>query len=102
GAEVVVISLIGGYAAQDAEADLARRLGELVDAPVRSASALWPQAGEYERVTLALLDAQITPLMTHYFHALQRRLRDVGVSSPLYISTSNGGSVSLDAAIAEP
>lgn len=100
--EVVVVSLIGGYAAQEDEAALVRRLGELIDVPVRSASALWPQAGEYERVTLALLDAQITPLMTRYFHSLQRRLHDVGVTSPLYISTSNGGSVSLDAAIAEP
>lgn len=101
-AEVVVVSLIGAYAAQDDEAELVRRLDALIDAPVRSAAALWPEAGEYERVTLALLDAQITPLMTGYFHALQRRLESVGVIAPLYISTSNGGSVSIEAAIAQP
>ncbi|MGO1769141.1 MAG: hydantoinase/oxoprolinase family protein [Microbacterium sp.] len=101
-AEVVVVSLIGAYAAQEDEGELVRRLGALTDVPVRSAAALWPQAGEYERVTLALLDAQITPLMTGYFRSLERRLAHVGVTAPVYISTSNGGSVSLEAAVAEP
>ncbi|MDN3310833.1 hydantoinase/oxoprolinase family protein [Microbacterium oryzae] len=101
-AEVVVVSLIGGYAARADEIEVARRLGELLDIPVRSAAALWPQAGEYERVTLALLDAQITPLMTRYFTSLQRRLEALAVTAPLYISTSNGGSVSIDAAVAQP
>ncbi|WOF23436.1 hydantoinase/oxoprolinase family protein [Microbacterium betulae] len=101
-AEVVVVSLIGGYAAHADEIDVVRRLGEMLDAPVRSAAGLWPQAGEYERVTLALLDAQITPLMTRYLTSLQRRLTGLRVQAPLYISTSNGGSVSLEAAIAQP
>jgi N-methylhydantoinase A len=100
--EVVVVSLIGGYAARADEIEVARRLGDMLDIPVRSAAALWPQAGEYERVTLALLDAQITPLMTRYFTSLQRRLEALAVTAPLYISTSNGGSVSIDAAIAQP
>ncbi|WP_051172510.1 hydantoinase/oxoprolinase family protein [Microbacterium indicum] len=102
GAEVVVVSLIGGYAAREAEARVAASLADDLDVPVRSAAALWPQAGEYERVTLAILDAQITPLMTGYFTSLRRRLAGLGVDAPLYISTSNGGSVSIDAAIAEP
>lgn len=102
GAQVAVVSLIGGYAARTDESALVAALRERLDFPVRSAAALWPQAGEYERVTLALLDAQITPLMTRYFTLLNERLRGLGVTAPLYISTSNGGSVSLEAAIAEP
>ncbi|GAA3662162.1 hydantoinase/oxoprolinase family protein [Microbacterium marinilacus] len=101
-AEVVVVSLIGGYAARADEQGVARRLGEILGLPVRSAAALWPQAGEYERVTLALLDAQITPLMTRYFTSLQARLSGLRIDVPLYISTSNGGSVSLEAAMDQP
>jgi N-methylhydantoinase A len=69
---------------------------------VTSAANVWPQVGEYERTTLALLDAQITPLMTGYFTALRERLRRLHVDARLYISTSNGGSVSIDEAIRRP
>lgn len=101
-AEVVVVSLIGGYAGRDDEQEVVRRLSAAIDVPVRSAAALWAQAGEYERVTLALLDAQITPLMTRYFTSLRHRLGGLDLDAPVYISTSNGGSVSIDAAMAEP
>lgn len=102
GPEVVVVSLLGGYAAPAGERALAERLAAELDAPVTSAATVWPQLGEYERTTLALLDAQITPLMTGYFTALRERLRRLHVDARLYISTSNGGSVSIDEAIHRP
>jgi len=100
--EVVVVSLLGGYAAPAGERALAERLAAELDVPVTSAANVWPQVGEYERTTLALLDAQITPLMTGYFTALRERLRLLHVDARLYISTSNGGSVSIDEAIRRP
>jgi N-methylhydantoinase A len=100
--EVVAVSLVGGYAARDAEQRLAARLGAALDLPVTSAAAVWPEAGEYERTTLALLDAQITPLMTAYFTALRERLARLGVDARVYITTSNGGSVSIGSAVRRP
>ncbi|MFE5338430.1 hydantoinase/oxoprolinase family protein [Isoptericola sp. NPDC056573] len=100
--EVVAVSLLGGYAAREAEQELADRLARALDVPVTSAAAVWPEAGEYERTTLALLDAQITPLMTGYFTALRERLARLRVDARVYITTSNGGSVSIDSAIRRP
>jgi N-methylhydantoinase A len=100
--EVVAVSLVGGYAAREAEQHLADRLAGVLGLPVTSAAAVWPEAGEYERTTLALLDAQITPLMTAYFTALRERLRRLRVDARVYITTSNGGSVSIDSAIRRP
>lgn len=100
--EVVAVSLVGGYAAREAEQQLADRLAAALDVPVTSAAAVWPEAGEYERTTLALLDAQITPLMTGYFTALRERLRRLRVDARVYITTSNGGSVSIESAMRRP
>ncbi|MFI9489272.1 hydantoinase/oxoprolinase family protein [Promicromonospora sp. NPDC052451] len=100
--EVVAVSLVGGYAAREAEQHLADRLAAALGVPVTSAAAVWPEAGEYERTTLALLDAQITPLMTGYFTALRERLRRLRVDARVYITTSNGGSVSIESAMRRP
>ncbi|WP_086148902.1 hydantoinase/oxoprolinase family protein [Cellulosimicrobium sp. KWT-B] len=100
--EVVAVSLVGGYAAREAEQRLADRVSAELDVPVTSAAAVWPEAGEYERTTLALLDAQITPLMTAYFSALRERLRRLHVDARVYITTSNGGSVSIGSAMRRP
>ncbi|MFC8923023.1 hydantoinase/oxoprolinase family protein [Cellulosimicrobium sp. NPDC057127] len=100
--EVVAVSLVGGYAAREAEQHLATRLAAALDVPVTSAAAVWPEAGEYERTTLALLDAQITPLMTAYFTALRERLARLRVDARVYITTSNGGSVSIGSAVRRP
>lgn len=100
--EVVAVSLVGGYAAREAEQVLADRLHAALGLPVTSAAAVWPEAGEYERTTLALLDAQITPLMTGYFTALRERLRRLRVDARVYITTSNGGSVSIGSAMRRP
>ena len=100
--EVVAVSLVGGYAAHEAEQHLADRLAAALGVPVTSAAAVWPEAGEYERTTLALLDAQITPLMTGYFTALRERLHRLRVDARVYITTSNGGSVSIESAMRRP
>lgn len=100
--EVVAVSLVGGYAAREAEQHLADRLAAALGIPVTSAAAVWPEAGEYERTTLALLDAQITPLMTGYFTALRERLHRLRVDARVYITTSNGGSVSIESAMRRP
>lgn len=99
---VVTVSLLGAYAAPAAELALAQALAADLRRPVTAAATVWPQAGEYERTALALLDAQITPLMSGYFTALRDRLVRLGVTAHLYISTSNGGSVSLDSAVRQP
>ncbi len=102
GPEAVAVSLVGGYAAPRAEARLAARLTDDLGVPVTSAATVWPQAGEYERTTLAVLDAQITPLMSGYLTRLSDVLHRLGLDAPLYIAASNGGTVSLASALQRP
>lgn len=102
GPEAVAVSLVGAYADPRAEARLAARLEDDLGVPVTSAATVWPQAGEYERTTLAVLDAQITPLMSGYLTRLSDVLHRLGLDAPLYITTSNGGSVSLASALKRP
>ncbi|UCN14865.1 hydantoinase/oxoprolinase family protein [Cellulomonas iranensis] len=101
-AAAVAVCLVGGYAAPAAEAALAARLTADLGVPVTSAGALWPESGEYERTVLAVLDAQVRPLMTAYLTSLRDRVAQLGLTAPLFISTSNGGSVSLAAALERP
>ena len=101
-ADAVTVCLVGGYAAPEREAELAALLAADLGVPVTSAGALWPEAGEYERTALAVLDAQIRPLMTSYLTSLRERVAGIGLTAPLFISTSNGGSVSFADAIARP
>lgn len=100
--QAVAVSLVGAYAAPRAEAALAHRLAEDLGVPVTSAATVWPQAGEYERTALAVLDAQITPLMSGYLIRLNEVLLGLGMGAPLYVTTSSGGSVSLASAIERP
>lgn len=100
--EAVAVSLLGAYATPRAEAAVADRLTKDLGIPVTSAATVWPQAGEYERTSLAVLDAQITPLMTGYLTRLSEVLHGLGMEAPLYVTTSNGGSVSLASALERP
>jgi N-methylhydantoinase A len=100
--QAIAVSLVGGYAAPAVEDALARRLTRDLGVPATSAATIWPQAGEYERTALAVLDAQIKPLMTGYLTRLSGVLRELGMDAPLYVTTSNGGSVALASAIERP
>src|SRR5699024_2305195 len=67
-----------------------------------SASSLWPEIREYERTVLAVMSAHIQGTMSRYFRRLASRIRGLGIEAPLYISASNGGTLSLEAAIDRP
>ncbi|CDZ42614.1 Hydantoin utilization protein A [Neorhizobium galegae bv. officinalis] len=78
---------------------LRKRLGEL---PVTESASIWPEMREYERGLLAGLNAYIQPLMKSYFDRLESRMRGLGLTAPIFITTNNGGTVSLQTARARP
>lgn len=105
--ETVVLNLVNGYANPEFEQqvadDLANAIGEHGPAvEVISAAGLWPEIREYERCLVAVMGAHIHSIVKSYLENLQRRLADLGVSAPLFISASNGGSLSVESAIARP
>jgi N-methylhydantoinase A len=101
--DAVALMLINGYAAPEVEGALADRLATLLDGvPVSSASVIWPEIREYERTLVACMNASIQPLMQGYFDRLQQRLTDHGVTAPLFVTASNGGSLSVATARLRP
>ena len=95
--------LINGYTAPEVEGALAERLAALLDGvPVSSASVIWPEIREYERTLVACMNASIQPLMQGYFDRLQQRLTENGVTAPLFVTASNGGSLSVATARLRP
>ncbi|WP_026927387.1 hydantoinase/oxoprolinase family protein [Granulicoccus phenolivorans] len=105
--ETVVVNLVNGYANPDFEQELAGRLARAITKhggaiEVISAAALWPEIREYERCLVAVMGAHIHGTVKRYLEDLQRRLTGLGVTAPLFISASNGGSLSVEAAIARP
>src|SRR5450830_374053 len=105
--DAVVLMLINGYLQPEREAQLAAALQAQLPAAsahiaVLSAAQTWPEIREYERSVVASLNAYIQPLMRGYFQRLAQFAAELGVSAPILVTASNGGSLSLQAALARP
>lgn len=100
--DAAALMLINGYADPAFEVALAEQLAEMSGVPVSSAAGLWPEIREYERTLVACMNAGIQPLMQGYFDRLNQRLHAAGLTAPVFITASNGGSLSLATARARP
>jgi N-methylhydantoinase A len=101
--DAVALVTINGYANPEAEGRLAEALEKsLPGTAVISAAQIWPEIREYERTLVACLNAYIQPLMQNYFARLENGLRVIGTGAQIFVTASNGGSMSLDSAAARP
>ncbi|MBP0597527.1 hydantoinase/oxoprolinase family protein [Herbaspirillum sp. LeCh32-8] len=105
--DAAVLMLINGFLQPEREAELAAALQAALPAHARevavlSAAQTWPEIREYERTVVATLNAYIQPLMRRYFERLAQLMGDLGVSAPILVTASNGGSLSLQGALARP
>ncbi len=99
----VAVMLLNSYANPALERRVADGLRALLPGVLVSCSAeVWPEIREYERALVATLNAYIHPLLEQYYTTLSDRMRRIGVAAPLYITASNGGSLSVDSARARP
>lgn len=101
--DTAVIMLINGFLQPEQEGALAAELEKLAPGTtIISAAQVWPEIREYERTVAASLNAYIQPLMQRYFERLTELVDELGVSAPILVTASNGGSLSLNAALARP
>lgn len=61
-------------------------------------SEVWPQESEFERATLAVLNAYVKPVMSSYLAEVEDFLRREVPEARLFVAKSNGGVMSADAA----
>ena len=103
GVAAVAIMLLNSYADPRLETEVADALAaRLPGVLVSRSSQVWPEIREYERALVATLNAYIHPLLEGYYATLTRRMADLGIAAPLYITASNGGALSVESARARP
>ena len=92
GCEILVICFLHSYKnpahEREARAVIERRFPGLA---VEISSDVWPQAREFERATLALVNAHIRPAVERQANLLVGGMAERGVGTPARGSRSNGG-----------
>jgi N-methylhydantoinase A len=85
------------------ERDVATALQDRLEGvDVTASTTVWSEIREYERAIAATLNATIQPLMDGYLGQLQAKLSRDGISAPIYVAASNGGTLSIATARARP
>jgi N-methylhydantoinase A len=103
GVDAAALVLINGYTKPAVERELAARLARKTPGlGITSAAAIWPEIREYERALVACINAYVQPLMQRYFQALKGGFERHGVTAPILVTASNGGSLSLASARERP
>ena len=88
----VAIGLLHAYANPAHEQAIAERLAaKLPGVSVTLASQVCPEIREYERLSTAVANAYVRPLMAGYLNDLQARLAQAGSQGTLLLMTSGGG-----------
>jgi len=61
-----------------------------------------PEIGEYERMSTTVANAYVLPIFERYLARIASGLREIGISHPLYLVLSDGGTVHQRTAIRHP
>ena len=103
GVEAITVLLLNSYAYPEAEREVAEALRRrLPGVPVTESAEIWPEQREFERGLVAIMNAYVQPLMNAYLARLVDRVAEAGVTAPIYITASNGGTLSIDTARERP
>ena len=103
GAEIICCVFINAYRNPEHEQKARQRVLDVMPGTELVLSTdIWPQVREYERATVAVMKSYIAPRVKHYLGDLQKRQKDIGLSCPLYMTSSNGGIVPIGHAVSRP
>src|SRR6202035_2452193 len=69
---------------------------------VSCSADILPAIREYERTSTAVAHAYVGPMVRDYIAALERDVRAIGVTGALQIMQSNGGVMTVEAAVRRP
>lgn len=101
--DAVAIMLLNSYLDGGLEREIAAVIaGRLPGLLVSCSAEIWPEIREYERSVVAVLNAQLHPILDAYFTTLARRLAGIEVKATIQITSSAGGTLGLETARARP
>jgi N-methylhydantoinase A len=99
GIEAAVVAFLHAYRNPAHERRARQILASVAPAiAVNASSDVWPQAREYERASLAVIDAYVQPKVTSYLDEFCRVLVEREVPAVPYVTKSNGGIMPVVAA----
>ena len=103
GVKAVAIGFLYGFVSS-AHEDAARRIVEQEhpDAFVCSSHEVAPEFREYERISTAVVNAYLGPVMQGYIRRLADRLRELGIQATPHLTQSNGGVIGFETAARLP
>jgi N-methylhydantoinase A len=94
GISSVAVCFINAYVNPANEIAAVSELSRLLPGSKISASTqLLPQIQEYERTSTTVVNAYVRPVVGDYLQSLQRRLDRIGITAPLMIMQSSGGTI---------
>lgn len=103
GVESVAVGYLHAYANPEHERRTADILAEArPDLSITLASEVAPEIREYERLSTAVANAYVRPLMERYLRRLDGALREAGFACGLLLITSGGGLATLETAAKFP
>jgi len=94
----MVVSLLHSYRNPAHEGRVRTLAEKATGLPVSASADVWPQAREYERTALAVLDAYVQPPVRRYLEGFERALAARAVPAVPYVTKSNGGIMPVAAA----
>ena len=100
--EAVVVSLLFSFLDSGHERRLADALRAAGHEAVTASSQLLPVFREVERTSTAALNAYVAPRMHRYLSSLEARLGEVGLTCPVEVMRSGGGTFTARVATREP
>ncbi|MGI9310924.1 MAG: hydantoinase/oxoprolinase family protein [bacterium] len=101
--EAVAIGFLHAYANDAHEHAAAEFLAaRLPDVAVTRSGEVCPELREYERLSTAVANAYVQPIMARYLGALRERLDAAGFGCPLLLMTSAAGMTTLETAMRFP
>lgn len=98
GAEVIVVSFLHAWREPRHEREVAAFIAKIApELTVFCGSEVWPVIREYERTTTAVLNAYVQPRIDNYLRRVSGELEKAGVTAPLLLTTSIGGTMTAEA-----
>jgi N-methylhydantoinase A len=103
GVQALAVCFLYGFVRTDHE-DIARTIidEEFPEAFACVSHDVAPEFREFERLSTAVVNAYLGPVMQRYIKRLGERLRDLGLTVPPHLTQSNGGVIGFDQAARLP
>ncbi|MCS5722722.1 hydantoinase/oxoprolinase family protein [Herbiconiux sp. CPCC 203407] len=99
GVEAVGIALLFSFRNAEHEQRIADALREAIPGlSVAISSAVAPEIKEYQRASTTVVSAALQPLVARYMAGILDGLHDVGVTAPMFVMQSNGGTMTAEEA----